>query len=266
MAIRWDSKIEARLKSVARRYNAKVYRLRSQGAKGLPKTVSIREIRKAYSHLESKRRELLYELTELERFTRRGSEMLVKTSDGYNITKFEQKQAMRRRNRTARLISKTLDAEQQKYDQLRMLPETDKRREEMTARRSYLSELKSTLKNLLSLNFMKKTDIASASSNFNKFYSQRRLNNFYDNFFETLKKEMSIIKDEISEHDYQLLVDSLRKLSPEQLLDAYHNNPFIKSVFEYYPNKEKSMDTDTLKETVQRLIDERETIVKEYSM
>lgn len=265
MAIRWNANLENKLKSTVRRYNAKISRLQRRGQTTLPERVSIREIRKAYSHKEAKRRELIYELTELARFGKKGAETIVKTADGYNATLYEVQQGRRRRNRVVRKLRTQIAREQGAFEAIRQLPENDKRREEITLRRSTLAGLKSTLQNLLGLNFAKKSALKTAESNFNKFYSVRRYAAFYDNFFTALQKEAGFSK--LTDEQLKELESTLRNLTPEELLNAMQNNPYIKSVFEYYPKEMEEFDNgDSIGALIERIYNDREFILTEFKM
>ena len=264
MAIRWTPKIQNQLRQTVRRYNAKISRLQRKGQTRLPEKASIREIRKAYSHGEAKRRELVYELTELSRFTRKGAEDIIKTADGYNLTRYEVEQGRRRRNRVVRRLRTQIAREQVTFEEIRRLPETNKRREEITSRRTYLTGLKSTLKNLLGLNFNKKSAINTAASNFNKFYSVRRYNSFYDNFFKALQKEAGFAK--FTPEQLEQLEATLRQLSPEELQAAFENNPHLKSVFEYYPDKLNESTENSIGALVERLFEDRNLLLQEFKV
>lgn len=264
MAISFDEKLNKEIIRSVKNFNSKVYRLRKKGVENLPDTASVRSIKEMYSGQSAKRRELLYELKDLQRFSKRGSETTVHTSEGYNISSYELEKANRHRIRGLRKANREIKEQKSILNRLKREEKWNaKTKQSIINTEKYLNKLESISKSLKNKFVGSPQRIKTISSTFSKFFSSKRRETFYDSFFKALYSEAGLVK--LSPDKKKYLEETLGKLNPDELLEAERNNPLIKSIFEYYGVADES-DEESLISLFNQLISSAEDVVEEYSM
>lgn len=83
--INYDKQFNAKINKVVRAFNAKVSRLEKEGVKYIPQKVSVADLKTTYFERDMLKRRL----RQLERFSTRGAEEIVKLAGGAKATKWE---------------------------------------------------------------------------------------------------------------------------------------------------------------------------------
>lgn len=83
--INYDKQFNAKINKVVRNFNAKVNRLEKEGLKYIPQKVSVADLKATYFERDSLKRRL----KQLERFSSKGAEEIVKLAGGAKATRWE---------------------------------------------------------------------------------------------------------------------------------------------------------------------------------
>lgn len=108
MAIRYDKKLNNEISRVVRNYNAKIRRLEKTGSNVVLPEKFGREALKSLKETTSNRADLRRRLKELERFTARGGEQLIKVK-GQTIPKYQYQNIKSYQNLLKRRVNKRLE-------------------------------------------------------------------------------------------------------------------------------------------------------------
>lgn len=218
MAIRYDRSLEIEIRRVVKNFNAKRKRLEKEGRKGLPSKVSVQDL-KGFT----RRRELYTALSDLRKFSKRGAEESVKIQSG-TITKWELNTLKQRSRRAKISLSRRLKGVEER---------------EKTA--NYKGMVRDYIKNLQYQRQYLDRDITKITGSrlrtYRKLLSQtedRKIKNeiFYNNFFDMLFKEAYTVGIEPERLDK--LEKKLRNLTPDQLAQAYNEEPVLHNILEKY--------------------------------
>ena len=218
MAIRFDQSLLSEMRRVVKNFNAKRRRLEREGQKVLPDKISIKDLM-SYS----RRRELYSTLKDIRSFSKRGAENVINIESG-NITEWEFK-TLKERSRRAQIS----------------LARRIKSAEIREPRNEYKSMTKDYIKNMQYKRAYLKRDIRRISKSqlktYQKIIEQREdlspINEtFYENFFDMLFKDAYIAG--IDPYMLDNIEKELRKLTPNQLADAFKEQPALSMVVERY--------------------------------
>lgn len=218
MAIRYDKSLMTEIRRVVRNFNAKRRRLEKQGRKFLPDKVTVEGL-KGFT----RRRELKTALNDLRQFSKKGAENLIDINAG-KITKWEYSTLLKRSRRAKISLSRRIKDIQER---------------EKTA--VYTASTKEYLKNLQYQRGYLDRGIKSLSKNRLRTYEkilsraeERKMRNevFYENFFDMLFKEAYVAG--VDPERLEALEKKLRELTPEQLADAFNEEPVLHNIVERY--------------------------------
>ena len=218
MAIRYDKSLMAEIRRVVRNFNAKRRRLQKQGRKVLPEKVTVEGL-KGFT----RRRELRTALKDLQDFSKKGAENVIETESGF-ITSWEYSTLQKRKRRSKISLTRRIKNIQER---------------EQTA--DYKSANKEYLKNLQYQRSYLDRDIRNLNKGrlrtFKKILTQveeRKMRNevFYENFFDMLFKEAYVAG--VNPERLEALEQKLRQLTPEELADAFNEEPVLHNIVERY--------------------------------
>lgn len=246
--IRYDKQLNADIRRTVANFNAKVKRLEQAGAELIPDKISTRELKDLYT----KRYELKRKLKELQRFSERGVEEVIKTEGGVYMTKYaldNLKREVRRSQYRLTREANRIESQMGSYD---------------LARRGALN-LALTRKKLLSKDLTKvsKKEIETIKTNINRILD-------YDNQSAIFQK--NLIQMLISEGTFygvpQDIIDSIEKqllsLTPEQLFRIFNENPRLRAITDYYPNEGGTIESNRLSDILKELNEMLPQIIAEF--
>ena len=105
MAIRYDKKLNQEINKTIKNFNQKIARLEKQEKELLPEKITKKELKESvYTRTELQRK-----LKELQRFSKRGAEEVVKTSGGVKLTKYNLENIKRENARVKRNITREIN-------------------------------------------------------------------------------------------------------------------------------------------------------------
>ena len=259
MGIRFNKAYNQRIRSVVKNFNAKVARAEAKGIETLPSKISTKGLKDAYIL----RSDLDRRLKQLENFSVQKTQNIYRVGEDLTrMTEWEYETMMRNKSATLRKVNAELKRQKQ-LDRLnkRILPSERTR------------QLKRTVKSL------KITPMAATAAQLKRMsaiirrYNEGRAESdaqFYENFFDMLWASVPYV--DADEDTIQEIHDMLEQLTPQQLLDLYHNEQLLKNIVEDY---NKYIDTQGYaltdrevqrkNETLQNLRDALPVLVEKYS-
>lgn len=259
MGIRFNKAYNQRIRSVVKNFNAKVARAEAKGIQTLPSKISTKGLKDAYIL----RSDLDRRLKQLENFSVQKTQNIYRVGEDLKrMTEWEYETMMRNKSATLRKVNAELKRQKQ-LDRLnkRILPSERTR------------QLKRTVKSL------KITPMAATAAQLKRMsaiirrYNEGRAESdaqFYENFFDMLWASVPYV--DADEDTIQEIHDMLEQLTPQQLLDLYHNEQLLKNIVEDY---NKYIDTQGYaltdrevqrkNETLQNLRDALPVLVEKYS-
>lgn len=221
MGIRYTPELNSKIRRVVKNYNAKVDRANAAELKRVPDRLTTKQLKSSYKT----RAELERRLDQLSKFNMEKTKDIVKVgADNMRLSRWEWESLNKNRYSTIRKVEAEL-ARQRKVDRMRrrILPSEHTR------------QLKTTLKAL---------KVQPANASFKQLrklkaivdrYGERRVETdqqFYENFFDMLWSSVPYV--DADEETIQFIHDTLEQLTPQQLLDMYHNEQDIKDIVEDY--------------------------------
>ena len=230
MAIRFDPELKREVTRVVNNFNAKRRRLEKLGYKGLPEPVSIKELRQL-----GRRRELYTVLSDIKLFSQRGMETKIQSipdkakavaeAEKTSITKWEATVLKRRARRTKISLTRAIKAKQERLKTAKYKADLKQSIADLEYRKNYLSR-KVTALGRQGLNTFRKML---------KIHMKRKALNeqFYENFFEMLFKSAWVTSD-IDPEELDEIERKLRLLTPDQLAQAFEEEPIINSIVDKY--------------------------------
>lgn len=242
MAVRYDKELNKIISRTVKNYNRRIAKLNSLDRSLKIKKVTVKELKNSATN----RRDLKYELSKLD--------MVRQPEDLEKVVK--------RDLRRAKLI---LNAEIRKVKAQegtpRFTPIKSQRLRNLEMRRASLD---------INLDKLKPKERLKAEKRIqNEIYGdQERLRKFYDNFFNMLFS--NVYYSGFGNDEWQRITNELSKLTPDQLLQAYNENPLIRGLIEDYHIYQSVSDTrqgfveQTMYNTLNALYSNIGEIVKEY--
>lgn len=219
--ISYDDKLNRRLQKVTKAFNRKVNKLQSSGVSRIPKKVSIKQIKKDFYI----RRDLESYLSDLERFTKRGSEDLVKVKNRY-YTNYEVELFKLNLKRERMALVKEIEA-------------------------AYTSTpLNEAKKDVYSIQLIHRyemlqedwQDLISSKKTYEQIMGRKEaIRDTMDSYLEALFVDAYTIdfdKDKIDEMKKKLLT-----LSPRKLQHMLENEPLAQVIFDYYHELTRNEDS-----------------------
>lgn len=221
MAIRYNPELNSKIRRIVKNYNAKVDRANAAELKRVPDRLTTKQLKSAYKT----RADLERRLNQLAKFNMEKTKDIVKVgAENMRLSRWEWESLNKNRYTTIRKVEAELNR-QRKVDRMRrrILPSEHTR------------QLKTTLKAL---------KVQPATASFKQLrklkaivdrYGERRVETdqqFYENFFDMLWSSVPYV--DADEETIQFIHDTLEQLTPQQLLDMYHNEQDIKDIVEDY--------------------------------
>ena len=259
MGIRFNKAYNQRIRSVVKNFNAKVARAEAKGIEIVPSKISTKALKDAYIL----RSDLDRRLKQLENFNIQKTHNIYRVGQDFTrMSEWEYETMMRNKSATLRKVNAELNR-QKKIDRLnkRILPSERTR------------QLKRTVKALKIMPTSATAAQIKRMGTIIRRYNEGRAETdaqFYENFFDMLWASVPYV--EADEDMVQEIHDMLEQLSPQQLLDLYHNEQLLKNIVEDY---NKYIDTqgyaitdkevERKNETLQNLRDALPTLIEKYS-
>lgn len=218
MAIRFDQSLMTEMRRVVKNFNAKRRRLEKAGQTVLPDKLSVNDLMSF-----SRRRELYSALKDIRSFSKRGAETPRKLESGY-VTEWEFRTVKERSRRAQISLARRI-----------------RQAEIREPQNEYKSMVKDYIKNMQFKRAYLKRDITKLSVSqfrtYKKIIEQRedlsKINEaFYENFFDMLFKDAYVAG--VDENLLDDIEQKLRKLTPNQLADAFKEVPALSNIVERY--------------------------------
>lgn len=254
MAIRFDKDFNKYIRRTVDAFNKKVARGQKQGLKYLPSKQSVKEIKEAFKGQSAKRVELKRQLHELESFNLKSAGQLVKLDSEELTSKYNYDLARKHQRRLRNQIEKEI-AEQKEYTEAKP---------HLIMRRSRLSMLENIKESLMG-NIKSRDTMRSINAQYGREYSSERIDNFYDSFFELMKKETKFIG--YDKNKIKAIEEKLRSVDPETLIKMRHNSPYISTIMDRYDSDEayNQEDIDAISDAYNNLYEKLDSIIAEFS-
>lgn len=248
MAIRYDSNLNARLRSGVRNYNKKVDRLEKAGYKNLPKKQFVSELKSRYGN----RADLIRELNRLESFSRK--DLTKKKLDDGNIPKWQYSYIKGNTNPAISYF-------ENEYNRI------NKRLGKFPGERTYLDTISAKLDLLRKdVKDMTASELRSGVTIINEFAtspSQRKAQ--YRGFLSEVEWVME--KLDYSKEEIDNFFKKFSTLTPSQFLYAYDNNDIIAKVYSLYQKdygvEEAHLNDPKAKDRIEELLSRIDIIVEE---
>lgn len=230
MAIRFDPALTKEVRKVVNNFNAKRRRLEKLGYTGLPEPISIRDLRQI-----GRRRELYSVLSDIKLFSQRGMEAKIKSipdkskavaeADKTSLTIWEATILKRQARRSKISIARAIKAKEERLKTAKYKADLKQSIEDLKYRKDYLSKKITTLGRQGLRTFRKMV----------KLHLRRKALNdqFYENFFDMLFKSAYVTSD-IDPNQLDEIERKLRQLTPDQLAQAFEEEPIINSIVSKY--------------------------------
>lgn len=250
MAIRYDAEFSQDIKRVVSNFNRKVARLEKKGKELIPERVSVKELKANYD----KRYELKRKLRELQRFSQRGVEEVIKTEGGVKTTKY----ALENLRRDIRRAQYRLTLERKKLQQY-ITPN-------MITRRGPLNLVESR-KILLSKDIYKlsRRELESIRANITRVLdSDRRAEKFQANLMQIIYREASF--GGVADSTLENIEKVFTKFTPEQFMRFYQTMPYVQALLDYYPNDGKEISQTRMKDIIEAVEQQLPNIQQEYGI
>lgn len=227
--IRYDKKLNQEIIKTVRNFNQKIARLEKLNKSNvkLPEKVSIKDFKSGYTSRKELRRELKY----LKMFSKRGSENLIDSKNGLNISQYElsvtKKESARIKSNLTRQIKKLSVADVKifgKSQGLSLAQLGDSKLTNLKRKREALN------KNISKLNKDEYNRYKKLLERIN--YNKRSSKIFKENYI-----EMLLTNGYLSGYDENKLDEiavELEELSDDEFLNLFDTDKSIQSVLEYY--------------------------------
>lgn len=265
MAIRYDKKLNQEINKTIKNFNQKIARLEKENKELLPSRVTKRDIKsEVYNRTELQRK-----LKELQRFSQRGAEEIIKTSGGVRLTKYELGNLKRESARVKRNITRELNRLKMNKPKVfgKLQASTFSEMGDidylnLTARRQALEKDVTRLQKSELQRYKKLVEKTGKN--------QQYMNSiFKENYFEMLT-DLAYYFD-YDNAKLNKLKDKLMQLKPNDFLKLFKEDKSIRAILDYYPVVTQdfvSIDIDGMKEDVTNLYDNLinniDEIVKDY--
>lgn len=249
MGIRYDQKLNEDIRRVVSNFNAKIARLEKQGKELIPDRVYVSQLKAEYD----KRYELKRKLKELQRFSRRGVEEVIKTEGGVKTTKYALDNLKRDIRRSNYRLSREITRLERKITPLDI------------TRRGALNLARSR-KDLLSRNIAKlnKRQLESIKANVNRVLDyDKRTEQFQANFFQVIFSEAAY--SGVSQDILDSIQNTLAGLTAEQLLQLSKENPHIKALLDYSPTEGTYVSEQRMRDILTTIEAELPMILQEFN-
>ena len=266
MAIRYDKKLNQEINRTIKNFNQKITRLEKQERELLPSKITKKELKEnVYT-----RNELQRKLKELQRFSERGAEEVVKTTGGVKLTQYELQNIKRENARIKRNITREINRLKINKPKVfgKMQTSTfsemgDTEYLNLVARRKALEK---DINKLSKEEFERFTKLIEKTGK-----NQQYMNNiFKENYFEMLT-DLAYYFD-YDNDKLMKLKDKLMKLKPNDFLKLFKEDKSIRAILDYYPivtNSFNAINPDDIKEDVinlyDNLINNIDEIVQDYA-
>lgn len=254
MAIKFDKDFNKYIRRTVDAFNKKVARGQKQGLKYLPSKQSVKEIKEAFKGQSAKREELKRQLKELESFNLKSAGQLVKLDSEELTSKYNYNLARKHQRRLRNQIEKEI-AEQKAYTEAKP---------HLIMRRSRLSMLENIKESLMG-DIKSRDTMRSINAQYGREYSSERIDNFYDSFFELMKKETKFIG--YDKNKIKVIEEKLRSVDPETLIKMRQNSPYISTIMDRYDSDEayNQEDIDAISDAYNNLYEKLDSIIAEFS-
>lgn len=218
--IRYDKQLNAELRRTVANFNAKVRRLEKEERELVPSLTSVEELKGTYN----KRYELKRKLKQLQNFSKRGVEEVIKTQGGAEMTKWEYdtlKQEIRRSNYVGNREYKRLST--------KSTPLTITRNSALNKLKSQLSVINKDLENINA------RELKQVYSNINRLLDyDLAAERFQQNYIQMVFSEYG--KANVSEDVLDTITNFISSLTPEELVRLHKISPEIQKVTEISPS------------------------------
>lgn len=265
MGIRYDKKLNQEINRTIRNFNQKIARLEKQERELLPTKITKKQLKEEYST----RVDLKRKLRELQRFSTRGSEEVIKTKGGVRLTRYELQNLKKESARIKRNITRELHRLESSKPKI-MGKEQTATYKEMgdTQYLNLLARRKALEKDVTKLSDEQlekyKTLVEKTRKN------QNYMNNiFKENYFKMLTDLGYYFNYDSKKLEY--LKDKLLTLNANNFYKLFQEDKIIRAILDYYPvmtNTISAIDPDDIREDVtnlyDNLIDNIDEILKDY--
>lgn len=249
MAIRYDSKIQSEIRKTVKNFNAKISRLEKQGRELIPNKVSVQELKDFYTD----RKELQRKLKQMRKFSTRGIEDIVKTSKGYRLTKYDLSIIKQERTRAIRRSKREIKRLRENLSPLQIT-----RKSALNLEEDRLRILQRDVMDLSS------TQLQSLVSNINRELNyDKKTEQFQENFFNAIFYEAGVADVESS--TVENIQNTLAKLTPDQLLKLYKEDPNINALMDYSPTKGNYISSSRLGDILRAIEKRLPSIMQEFN-
>lgn len=266
MAIRYDKKIDQEINRTIRNFNQKIARLEKQERELLPSKITKKQLKESvYTRTELNRK-----LKELQRFSKRNAEDVVKTKGGVETTKYELENLKRENARIKRNITREIN--RLKVEKPKIFGK------EQTSTFSQMGD--TDFLNLVARRKALEKDISKLSkeeyARFKKLVaktgkSQQYMNSiFKENYFSMLTDLGYYFDYDNKKLEY--LKEKMMNLKPNDFLKLFKEDKSIRAILDYYPVVTKNFNAinpDDIKEDVinlyDTLIENIDEIVQDYA-
>lgn len=250
MAIKFDAELNKRIRRAVDSYNKRLKRAEKRNLKYLPSKQSIKAIKNQFSGQYASRNELLRQLKDMESFNIKTAGEMIQLESGEKTSRYLFNQANKRRNRLIRLYQRKAD-EQREYANSNFLASK-------AELKKYQARIKSLQKPISSRDDLRK--IRRYNSN---EYSSKKLETFYNNFFEIMDKQVEFIG--YDEEKYNKIKERLMQIDPETLLKIRKNNPIFASIFDYYEKEYNDYSGEIFDSLYDSLYENMDDIINEFT-
>ena len=266
MAIRYDQKLNNKIRRIVRNYNAKVRRLEGREDVSVPSKITRQDV-KLFKQTFRSRADLNRKLKNIEEFTKRGGEQYIKVK-GRTIPRYQYKQAQRYRS----LISRRLTAREQFNKTTR--PTYEGKKEKYTLYEQFNEEtrnIEAQRKMLLDVDYLSYTgeDLESYISRLESNARTVNLSGWQTNYADMLLESGYVYNIPHAKlHD---LREKILDLSPAQFDKLFKTESTIKQILYYY-NQINELGVDVAFENMESdvvsiynsLFENIDDILKEY--
>lgn len=228
MAIRYDKKLENEINRTLRNFNSKVRRLEKQERDLIPNTITKEQLKQGYDT----RTDLVRKLKELQRFSNRGAENIIRTTGGAEITRYELENLKRDIRRAKYNITKELKRLEVEK------PTIFGRKQDVTFAQMgddrYLNK-KTTYESLnKDIRKLNKKELESLLNRVGRelFYQNYEKSKFKESYFQMVEDLGYFYK--VDPKKMEKIKEKLFSLNPEKFLKAFNTDKAIKSIIEYY--------------------------------
>ena len=239
MAIRYDKQLNADIRRTVSNFNRKVSRLEKQGRELIPDKISTQELKNQFTS----RYELKRKLKELQRFSTKGAEDILKNQKGIEFTNWSYDN-LKREIRRAKYVAGRETRELKKE----ITPLTITRK---SAYNNALSRLKILNRDISGLT---KSELNKVTANINRILDyDNKAEQFQANFTDMIFSEYGVS----NAPDYVVsgLTDFFGKLKPEQLVKLHKFSPEIQAITDYSPTKGNTVSVNRMGDILKSLYD-----------